>query len=162
MQIGIGLEPELGLSFDEQRTLIREAIDLGYDAGWSPSRLAPDPFQICTAWSQAATAAGRRAAVVEASAAKTWMMGKAATSALRVGVVGVSPSPGATACLGTAGAWASAPARLGVMIRGVAPAGAGWMAGVATLSIPQRDRDAGVTGDERRAARQPCRAPRAL
>lgn len=59
MQIGIGLEPELGLSFDEQRTLIREAVDLGYDAGWSPSRLAPDPFQICTAWSQAATAAGK-------------------------------------------------------------------------------------------------------
>ena len=58
MEIGISFEPELGLSFAEQRDLIREAVDLGYASGWSPARLAPDPFQICTQWHQAATAAG--------------------------------------------------------------------------------------------------------
>ena len=58
MEIGISFDPELGLSFPEQRTLIREAVELGYASGWSPARLAPDPFQTCTQWSQAATAAG--------------------------------------------------------------------------------------------------------
>jgi alkanesulfonate monooxygenase SsuD/methylene tetrahydromethanopterin reductase-like flavin-dependent oxidoreductase (luciferase family) len=58
MEIGISFEPELGLSFPEQRQLIREAVDLGYAGGWSPARLAPDPFQICTQWSEAAAAAG--------------------------------------------------------------------------------------------------------
>lgn len=57
MEIGISFEPELGLSFPEQWTLISEAVDLGYDSGWSPARLAPDPFQICTQWAQAASAA---------------------------------------------------------------------------------------------------------
>ena len=59
MEIGISFEPELGLSFPEQRDLIRESVGLGYASGWSPARLAPDPFQICTQWHQAAAGAGK-------------------------------------------------------------------------------------------------------
>src|SRR5215208_1225155 len=58
MEIGISFEPELGLGFPEQRDLIAESVRLGYESGWSPARLAPDPFQICTQWSEAATATG--------------------------------------------------------------------------------------------------------
>lgn len=91
MEIGISFEPELGLSFPEQRTLIREAVDLGYASGWSPARLAPDPFQICTQWSQAAEAAGNAGfgTGISVLPAPLWsapvLAGMAATTAILTG-----------------------------------------------------------------------------
>ncbi|MGH2601370.1 MAG: LLM class flavin-dependent oxidoreductase [Dehalococcoidia bacterium] len=58
MEIGVGLDQGLGLSFPEQRELIREAVALGYTSAWTPAGLALDAFQICGQWSATATAAG--------------------------------------------------------------------------------------------------------
>ncbi len=50
MEIGIGLDYRLGLSFAEQRELAREAARLGYDSAWTPAGLAQDAFQLCGQW----------------------------------------------------------------------------------------------------------------
>lgn len=59
MEIGIGLDQGLRLSFPEQRLLIKEAVALGYESGWTPAGLGVDAFQICGQWSAAATEAGK-------------------------------------------------------------------------------------------------------
>jgi alkanesulfonate monooxygenase SsuD/methylene tetrahydromethanopterin reductase-like flavin-dependent oxidoreductase (luciferase family) len=51
MDVGIGVDASLGLSFDEQRTLVQEAAKLGYKSAWTPS--GPpfrDGFQVCAQW----------------------------------------------------------------------------------------------------------------
>lgn len=47
MEIGVGLDFTLGLSFDDQRTLAREAAELGYEHAWTPEGAGLDSFQIC-------------------------------------------------------------------------------------------------------------------
>jgi alkanesulfonate monooxygenase SsuD/methylene tetrahydromethanopterin reductase-like flavin-dependent oxidoreductase (luciferase family) len=54
MEIGIGLDHGLGLGFGQQRTLIQEAVRLGYTSAWTPAGIARDAFQVCALWSQAA------------------------------------------------------------------------------------------------------------
>lgn len=58
MEIGIGLDQGLQLSFADQRTLIEEAVALGYESAWTPAGLGLDAFQICGQWSGAAVAVG--------------------------------------------------------------------------------------------------------
>lgn len=58
MEIGIGLDQGLGLSFPEQRQMVREAVRLGYASAWTPAGLGVDAFQICGQWSATAMAAG--------------------------------------------------------------------------------------------------------
>src|SRR3712207_9264278 len=58
MEIGVGLDHSLGLSFPEQRQLIGEAVQLGYQSAWTPAGLNADAFQICGQWSAAAAEAG--------------------------------------------------------------------------------------------------------
>lgn len=53
MEIGIGLDQGLRLTFAEQRELIREAARLGYTSAWTPSNFGPDAFQTCVLWSSA-------------------------------------------------------------------------------------------------------------
>lgn len=54
MPIGIGIDPKLGLSWDEQRALLREAARAGYASAWAPSWPgAPDPFVTCERWNEA-------------------------------------------------------------------------------------------------------------
>ena len=36
MEIGLGLDASLGLDFDDQRQLSREAAELGYESLWTP------------------------------------------------------------------------------------------------------------------------------
>lgn len=56
MDIGIGLEQALHLSFAEQRDLIREAATLRYSSAWTPSgATTQDAFQICVHWFQTST-----------------------------------------------------------------------------------------------------------
>src|SRR5687768_2340365 len=50
MEIGIGLDQGLGLSFAQHRELAREAARLGYASAWTPSGVAQDAFQICGQW----------------------------------------------------------------------------------------------------------------
>lgn len=54
MEIGIGIDSSLGLSFPELRDLAREAAAAGYQSAWTPSG-APnrDGFQVCAQWAGA-------------------------------------------------------------------------------------------------------------
>jgi alkanesulfonate monooxygenase SsuD/methylene tetrahydromethanopterin reductase-like flavin-dependent oxidoreductase (luciferase family) len=58
MEIGIGLDQTARLTFAEHRQAIAEAVQLGYESAWTPSGFAPDAFQTCVQWTQAAEAAG--------------------------------------------------------------------------------------------------------
>jgi alkanesulfonate monooxygenase SsuD/methylene tetrahydromethanopterin reductase-like flavin-dependent oxidoreductase (luciferase family) len=54
MDYGIGIDASLGLTFDEQRTLVAEAARAGYASAWTPSGPATrDGFQVCAQWSVA-------------------------------------------------------------------------------------------------------------
>jgi alkanesulfonate monooxygenase SsuD/methylene tetrahydromethanopterin reductase-like flavin-dependent oxidoreductase (luciferase family) len=54
VEIGIGLDPSLRLSWDEQRTLAREAAELGYASIWTPAgAVARDAFFVCQQWNAA-------------------------------------------------------------------------------------------------------------
>ncbi len=50
MEIGIGLDATLGLSFGQQRDMAREAARLGYASMWTPAGLGIDAFQVCAQW----------------------------------------------------------------------------------------------------------------
>lgn len=47
MQIGVGLDGTLGLSWDDQATLAREAAELGYTSIWTNEGAGLDGFQVC-------------------------------------------------------------------------------------------------------------------
>lgn len=51
MQIGIGLDATLGLTFEQHRELARAAARLGYNSVWTPaSGVGIDAFQVCAQW----------------------------------------------------------------------------------------------------------------
>ncbi len=58
METGIGLDLTPRISYAEQREVIAEAVRLGYASAWTPSGFAPDAFQTCVQWTEAADAAG--------------------------------------------------------------------------------------------------------
>ena len=47
MEIGIGLDPTVGLNYEEQAQLSREAAQLGYKQIWTPEGSGEDAFQTC-------------------------------------------------------------------------------------------------------------------
>ena len=47
MQIGVGLDATLNLTFEEQATLSQEAASLGYTSIWTPEGTGQDSFQVC-------------------------------------------------------------------------------------------------------------------
>jgi alkanesulfonate monooxygenase SsuD/methylene tetrahydromethanopterin reductase-like flavin-dependent oxidoreductase (luciferase family) len=56
MIIGVGIDPRLGLSRAEQRTLVQEAAKLGYGSLWTPAGVTGRSiFQTCREWWQATT-----------------------------------------------------------------------------------------------------------
>jgi len=52
MQIGIGLDRGLGLTFAQERELVREAAKLGYTSAWTNAGAGHgrDAFQVCAQW----------------------------------------------------------------------------------------------------------------
>jgi len=50
MEIGVGLDPTIGLSFEQQREMAREAAKLTYTSMWTPAGLGIDAFQVCAQW----------------------------------------------------------------------------------------------------------------
>ena len=47
MEIGVGLDGTLGLSFEQEAELSREAARLGYESVWTPEGAGYDAFQVC-------------------------------------------------------------------------------------------------------------------
>jgi alkanesulfonate monooxygenase SsuD/methylene tetrahydromethanopterin reductase-like flavin-dependent oxidoreductase (luciferase family) len=47
VDIGIGLDFTLGLSFEEQQTISAESAKLGYTSIWTPEGISEDSFQLC-------------------------------------------------------------------------------------------------------------------
>jgi alkanesulfonate monooxygenase SsuD/methylene tetrahydromethanopterin reductase-like flavin-dependent oxidoreductase (luciferase family) len=47
MEIGVGLDASLGLSFEEEAVLSRAAAELGYTSLWTPEGAGYDSFQVC-------------------------------------------------------------------------------------------------------------------
>ncbi|HLF08289.1 MAG TPA: LLM class flavin-dependent oxidoreductase [Dehalococcoidia bacterium] len=47
MEIGIGLDPTLGLSYEEQAQVSAEAARAGYQSIWTPENIAEDSFLTC-------------------------------------------------------------------------------------------------------------------
>ena len=57
MKAGVGIDERLGLSLDQQRTLVQEAARLGYTSLWTPaSATGRSAFFTCGQWWQATTA----------------------------------------------------------------------------------------------------------
>lgn len=51
MEIAVGLDRGLGLSWDQYRELGRHAAGLGYQSVWTNASIDRDPMQICAQWS---------------------------------------------------------------------------------------------------------------
>ena len=47
MEIGVGLDHTLGMNWDDQASLAREAAQLGYESIWTPENIGTDSFQVC-------------------------------------------------------------------------------------------------------------------
>ena len=47
MEIGLGLDPTLGLNWDQQREVSQEAARLGYTSIWTPEGNGQDSFHLC-------------------------------------------------------------------------------------------------------------------
>jgi alkanesulfonate monooxygenase SsuD/methylene tetrahydromethanopterin reductase-like flavin-dependent oxidoreductase (luciferase family) len=56
MKVGVGIDPRLGLSRAQQRTLVQESARIGYDSLWTPAGVtARSIFQTCREWWEATT-----------------------------------------------------------------------------------------------------------
>src|SRR5262245_7324207 len=56
MKAGVGIDPRLGLSRAQQRTLVQESARLGYQSLWTPAgTTARSAFHTCVEWWQATT-----------------------------------------------------------------------------------------------------------
>src|SRR5438270_11905998 len=51
MKAGVGIDPRLGLSREQQRVLVRESASLGFDSLWTPAGITGRSiFQTCREW----------------------------------------------------------------------------------------------------------------
>jgi alkanesulfonate monooxygenase SsuD/methylene tetrahydromethanopterin reductase-like flavin-dependent oxidoreductase (luciferase family) len=56
VEIGIGLDPSLGLTWDQQRDMASQAAELGYTSAWTPAgATGRDAFFVCAQWNAATT-----------------------------------------------------------------------------------------------------------
>ena len=57
MRAGVGIDARLGLSREQERTLVSQAAELGYDSLWTPAGVTGrSSFQTCREWWEATTA----------------------------------------------------------------------------------------------------------
>jgi alkanesulfonate monooxygenase SsuD/methylene tetrahydromethanopterin reductase-like flavin-dependent oxidoreductase (luciferase family) len=50
MEIGLGIDPGAGLTFDQHRAMAQLAARQGYQSCWTPSGVGQDAFQVCAQW----------------------------------------------------------------------------------------------------------------
>ena len=57
MEIGVGLDPTLRLTWSQHRDLAKEALRLGYQSAWTPAGgTSRDAFHVCATWASATDA----------------------------------------------------------------------------------------------------------
>lgn len=84
MEIGVGLDARLGLTFDQHRQMAGEAARLGYTSLWSPAAAAGlDSFHVCAQW-HGASALATGISVVPSPA---WTLSTLASEAATLGVL---------------------------------------------------------------------------
>ena len=107
MEIGVGLDPTLRLTWDEQRTMAQEAVRLGYTSAWTPAgATSRDAFHVCTQWS--AATGGALKTGISVVPVGYW---NAAQLAATAGTVGELTSGGFTLGIGTGSAYVEAAQR---------------------------------------------------
>jgi len=52
MEMGLGVDSRFALSDDDQRSLAREAKELGYTSLWTPIGSTREPFEVCATWTE--------------------------------------------------------------------------------------------------------------
>jgi alkanesulfonate monooxygenase SsuD/methylene tetrahydromethanopterin reductase-like flavin-dependent oxidoreductase (luciferase family) len=56
MKVGVGIDPRLGLSREQERALVQESASMGYDSLWTPAGITGRSiFQTCRDWWEATT-----------------------------------------------------------------------------------------------------------
>ncbi|MCW2522520.1 MAG: class F420-dependent oxidoreductase [Frankiales bacterium] len=85
MQIGVGLDARLGLTFAELREAARQAALLGFESAWTPAGGVPDAFHVCAAWSQDSPLLQTGISVVPV--ARNWTVTAVAIQAATVGQI---------------------------------------------------------------------------
>ena len=90
MIIGAGLDPRLGLSFEELREVGAEAARLGFESLWTPAGGVPDSFHVCAAWSDATRSVlgtSVRTGIAVVPAPRMWHPASLAAQAATVGAI---------------------------------------------------------------------------
>lgn len=111
MEIGIGLDQTLGLSFGQHREFVQEAGRLGYTSAWTPAgATARDALHICAQWSAATThvVEGGLATGIAVMPVAHWTAPQLAASA---GTVGELTGGRFILGIGTGSAYVEAPQR---------------------------------------------------
>ena len=84
MEIGVGLDPTLRLSWEEQREMTQEALRLGYSSAWTPSgATGRDAFHVCAQW--AAATGGKLGTGISVVPVAHWTAPQLAATAATVG-----------------------------------------------------------------------------
>src|ERR671930_281419 len=104
MEIGVGLDPSLRLSWEEQREMAQEAERLGYASVWTPAgATSRDAFHVCAQWSAATD--GRLSTGISVVPVAHWTAAQLAATA---GTVGELSGGRFTLGIGTGGAYTEA------------------------------------------------------
>ncbi|MCC6180173.1 MAG: LLM class flavin-dependent oxidoreductase [Chloroflexi bacterium] len=89
MEIGVGLDQQLGVSFDEHRELARLAARLGYQAIWTNAGNGRDPLHVCAQWwaASAEVVPGGLGTGISVIPVGLWAVPSLASSAATVGEI---------------------------------------------------------------------------
>ena len=89
MEIAVGLDRSLGLSWDQYRELGRHAARLGYQSVWTNASIDRDAMQICAQWAVASAdvAPGGIGTGVSVVPVGYWSVPALASSAATVGEI---------------------------------------------------------------------------
>ena len=89
MEIGVGLDMQLGLSWEHHRELARHAAHLGYASVWTNAGNARDSMHVCAQWSVASSevADGGLGTGISVIPAPLWSAPSLASCAATVGEI---------------------------------------------------------------------------
>jgi alkanesulfonate monooxygenase SsuD/methylene tetrahydromethanopterin reductase-like flavin-dependent oxidoreductase (luciferase family) len=108
VKAGVGIDPRLGLSREQQAELVKEAATLGFDSLWTPAGVtARSIFQVCRSWWEASGLSTGTSVIpfpgwsVPTLAAETASLSEVCGGSFSLGIgLGSYPSPGLVQQLG--------------------------------------------------------------